>query len=129
MLSNRTAAFNLAVRDLARARSFYQDTLGLTPGGPSGPQLAIVTSGASTLLLYLSEHAGSNQATALTWSVGAELDRIVADLKAKGVAFEHYPGPHLTLEPTGDIHAMPSGTHRIAWFKDPDGNILSLTNS
>ena len=127
MLSTYTAAVNLAVTDLDRARRFYADTLGLTPGGPSGPGLAIFKAGASTLLVYVSEHAGSNQATAVTWSVGDQLDTIVAALQAKGVPFEHYPSPHMTLE--GDIHRMAHGTHRIAWFKDPDGNILSLINS
>lgn len=127
MLGTQTPATNLAVRDLARARQFYTDVLGLTPGGPSGPQLAILHAGSAKLLLYVSEHAGSNQATALTWSVGDQLETVVAALRARGVTFEHYPGPHMTLQ--GDVHVMTHGTHRIAWFKDPDGNILSLTNT
>ena len=48
----------------------------------------------------------------------------VADLKKKGVAFEHYRLPELTLE--GDVYAAPDGHMRVAWFKDPDGNILNL---
>ncbi len=127
-LSDHNAAINLAVRDLAAARRFYEETLGLTPSDPSGPTLVAYRTGASTLLVYTSEFAGSNKATATTWSVGAELDSLVAALNAKGVTFEHYDNlPQLVRE--GDIHAVPNATHRIAWFKDPDGNILSLTNS
>ena len=128
MRSDFSAAVNVAVRDLTVARHFYGEVRGLKPGGPAGPQLAIFRSGDSRLLIYLSEFAGSNKATAITWSVGAEIDTVVAALKSKGVIFEHYPSTHMVLEPDGDIHAMPGGTHRIAWFKDPDGNILSLTN-
>ena len=50
-----------------------------------------------------------------------DVDGLVKDLKAKGVAFEHYDLPGLTRK--GDVHV--AGTHKNAWFKDPDGNILA----
>jgi hypothetical protein len=56
--------------------------------------------------------------------VGAELDAIVRTLGGKGVVFEHYDLPGLTRE--GDIHV--AGPMKVAWFKDPDGNIHSLMN-
>jgi len=56
--------------------------------------------------------------------VGEDLERVVAALKAKGVRFEHYDMPNTTL--TGDIHVMDK--MKVAWFKDPDGNILNLVN-
>jgi hypothetical protein len=56
--------------------------------------------------------------------VGGALDAIVRALAAKGVAFEHYDFPGTTRQ--GDVHV--SGKTRVAWFKDPDGNILSIVN-
>jgi hypothetical protein len=58
------------------------------------------------------------------WSVGEDLDDIVQALKRKGVTFEHYDMPGMTLE--GDVHV--AGDLRAAWFKDPDGNIINLSS-
>ena len=80
--------------------------------------------GPSFLLVYPSEYAGTNQATAATWAVGDDFEAAVEGLREKGVAFEQYDLPETTRE--GDIHVM--GDMRAAWFKDPDGNILSLVN-
>jgi catechol 2,3-dioxygenase-like lactoylglutathione lyase family enzyme len=123
MLGGKEAAATLAVSDLERARDFYENTLGLAtvqedPGG------ILYRSGSSTVLVYPSQYAGTNQATAASWAVGDDLDAIVDDLRAKGVTFERYDLPETTRE--GDIHVM--GDLRGVWFKDPDGNILSLTD-
>jgi hypothetical protein len=74
--------------------------------------------------VYRSENAGTNRATAVTWEVGKQVDKLVRELKAKGVAFEHYDMPGLKVE--GDVHVGEG--MRIAWFKDPDGNILSIAS-
>ncbi len=74
--------------------------------------------------MYVSRYAGLNKATAVTWPVGNELEEIVRALEAKGVTFEHYDMPGLKLE--GDIHV--GGDMKVAWFKDPDGNIMNLVN-
>jgi hypothetical protein len=74
---------------------------------------------------YEVEYAGSNKATTLLWSVGAEVESIARKLKDKGVVFEHYDMPGLTLK--GDVYDD-GGKMQVAWFKDPDGNILSITN-
>ncbi len=71
-----------------------------------------------------SEFAGTNKATAATWIVGKDLDAIVDTLQSRGVTFEHYDFPGTAR--TGDIHE--AGKMRVAWLKDPDGNILSLVN-
>ncbi len=76
----------------------------------------------STLLVYKSQYAGTNKATAATWTVGSEIEYIVRKLKVKGVVFEHYNLPGMTRK--GDIHVADG--MKAAWFKDPDGNILSL---
>jgi hypothetical protein len=75
------------------------------------------------VLVYPSEFAGTNQATAASWAVGDDFDAIVQDLKGKGVTFEHYDElPETTRE--GDVHML--GDSKAVWFKDPDGNILNL---
>jgi len=122
MLGNINASANLAVRDIDTARKFYQDTLGLTPVGSKGEEVIVFRSGDTTLNVYRSQYAGSNQATAVTWAVGDRVDAIARALKEKGVAFEHYDMPGITHE--GDVHV--GHGMRVAWFKDPDGNILNL---
>ena len=125
MLGDRDAAATLAVSDLDRARAFYEDTLGLTPA-MENPGAVLYRSGASIVLVYPSAYAGTNQATAASWAVGDDFDAIVDGLREKGVAFERYDDlPDTTRE--GDIHLM--GEFKSAWFKDPDGNILNLTNT
>ncbi len=124
MLGNKDAVANIAVKDLQAARKFYEGTLGLKAVGTEGDDLVAFRSGGSTLFVYRSDFAGTNKATAVTWNVGDEVDATVRDLKAKGVAFEHYTMPGMKLE--GDVHV--GGGMRIAWFKDPDGNILSVVS-
>ena len=124
MFEKTKALATIAVRDTATARRFYEGALGLKPL-PS-PQKGSITyeSGDTNLLVYESAYAGTNKATSATFVVGDGLDRTVEELKTKGVKFEHYDLPNTTLK--GDIHE--SGDTRVAWFKDPDGNILSLVN-
>ena len=124
MLGNHDAAANIAVRDIAVARNFYEGVLGLAVSSTEGQALVIYRCGHSTILVYRSEYAGTNQATALTWTVGDKVDELARALKAKGVWFEHYEMPQTRLE--GDVHV--AGERRIAWFRDPDGNILSFVN-
>ena len=121
MLGSRNAVANLAVRDLDRARDFYTGTLGLEQVGGEGDELIVLKSGDSTVNVYRSEFAGTNEATAVTWEV-EDIDAEVADLKGKGVMFEHYDMPELELR--GDIHV--GHGMKVAWFKDPDGNILNI---
>ena len=121
MLGEIDAAANLAVRDVASARRFYEDVLGLTPTGGQGEEVVTYRSGRTTLNVYRSEHAGTNKATAVTWAV-PDIDGVVQSLKAKGVAFERYAMPGLTLE--GEVHV--GYGMKVAWFKDPAGNILNL---
>jgi len=113
----------LAVKDLSRARRFYEDVLGLEKVDEEGDQLVAYRSGGSTINVYRSEFAGTNKATAVTWEVD-NIEDAIRDLKSKGVAFEHYKMPGLRQE--GDLYVAETGDMRTAWFKDPDGNILSL---
>ena len=121
MLGTRKAVANLATRDLDKARLFFTETLGLKEVSREGDELITLASGDSNLNVYRSEFAGTNKATAVTWEVD-DIDAEVAALKAKGVTFEHYDMDGLELD--GDVHV--GGGMKIAWFKDPDGNILNI---
>ena len=123
MLGNATVQPMLPVKDLKSAKKFYEQTLGLKKIGEMGEEAVTFKSGEGTLVVYRSEFAGTNKGTAALWEVD-DVDGTVKDLKAKGVAFEHYNLPGLTRK--GDIHV--AGPMKVAWFKDPGGNILSVQN-
>ena len=122
MLGKVDATPMIAVTDLNRARKFYEDTLGLRTEDEWGGEGATLKSGDTFINVYKSEFAGTNKATALTFQVD-DIDREVSELKDKGIFFEKYDLPG--LEPRGDLY-VGEGGFKTAWFKDPDGNILSL---
>ena len=124
MLGDKEAVANIAVKNLETAKKFYEETLGLTQIGAEGQEVIIFRSGSSKIYVYKSQYAGTNQATAVTWVVGKDIESVVRELKAKGVTFEHYNMPDTTRE--DDIHV--AGNMKVAWFKDPDGNILNIIN-
>ncbi len=120
MLGKADATPMIAVKDLDRARTFYEDTLGLKQVDDFGEGF-MLRSGATKVSVYRSEFAGTNKATALSFDVD-DVDSQVRELKDKGVSFEHYDLPG--LERQGDVYVAQG--MKTAWFKDPDGNILSL---
>ncbi|HTI65555.1 MAG TPA: VOC family protein [Gemmatimonadaceae bacterium] len=123
MLGNAEVAATLAVMDIDRAKRFYEGRLGLTLSRGPQPGVLIFKVGRSSLVVYSSEFAGTNKATAATWMV-ENVEATVKMLKAKGISFEHYDFPGVTLH--GDVHEM--GESKAAWFKDPDGNILAIVS-
>jgi catechol 2,3-dioxygenase-like lactoylglutathione lyase family enzyme len=126
MLGDKEAVATLAVKDLKVARKFYEGVLGLKVVGPENPEALTFKSGNSTVIVYRSQYAGSNKATAANWLVGKhDIESTVRGLRDRGVVFEHYDIPGMTRD--GDIHAMED--FKTAWFKDPDGNILCLMNT
>ena len=124
MLGRHDVGATIAVSDLAAARSFYENSLGLEPAMDMGEEAVVYSSGASQVMVYRSDYAGTNKATAATWSAGDDFDGIVDDLHRKGVPFEQYDLPGTTRD--GDVHTM--GEMRGVWVKDPDGNILSIVD-
>jgi catechol 2,3-dioxygenase-like lactoylglutathione lyase family enzyme len=122
MLRDKEIVATVAVKDLAAARKFYEGTLGLKVASTEGAEAVTFESGRSSLLVYRSQFAGTNQATAFNVNVGTEIGNTIAALKERGVKFEHYDFPGVTRE--GDVHLM--GPSKAAWFKDPDGNIIAL---
>lgn len=125
MFADNDVFATIAVKDLNVARPFYEETLGLKQAdGEQGEEsVRIYRTGNTKVMVYTSQFAGTNKATAATW-IDDDVDATVKALKAKGVTFEHYDFPDSKLE--GDVHVM--GTMRAAWFKDPDGNILALVS-
>lgn len=125
MLGDKEAVAMVAVRDMQQARDFYEQVLGLRSIDDAGGEVVTYQCGPSKLNVYRSEFAGTNQATCALWNVGDQIAMIAAALKDKGVRFEHYQMPGMTLE--GDVHV--GGGMKVAWFRDPDGNILSLVGA
>ena len=123
MLKNADAVATIAVKNLDAAAKFYEGTLGLSRAGGEDGEVIVFESGDTSINVYKSNFAGTNKATALTWTVD-DVDDVVRTLKGKGIKFEHYDLPETRRE--GDVHV--SGDIKVAWFKDPDGNILSVVN-
>lgn len=124
MLGKADATPMIAVTDLDRAKDFYENKLGLSTDNEWGEEGVTLKSGDTLVNVYRSEYAGTNKATALNFDVD-DIATEVSDLKSKGIMFEHYDLPGLKQE--GDIYTAEG--MKTAWFKDPDGNILSLIES
>lgn len=127
MLRDRNSSAIVAVSDLARARQFYGETLGLElvqdhEGEDCGDVLGYRT-GTTFLTVYKSDYAGANKANAVTWAMDGDLSETVAGLRARGVMFERYDFPG--MEWRDGVHEGDGGV-KLAWFKDPDGNIRHL---
>lgn len=125
MLSESNAVAMIAVKDIGAARSFYENTLGLKAVGHEGEEVVTYRSGATVINVYRSDFAGTNKATSVVWDMGKELESAAKALKDKGVAFEHYDMPGMKVD--GDVYIAEG--MKVAWFKDPDGNILSLVGN
>jgi catechol 2,3-dioxygenase-like lactoylglutathione lyase family enzyme len=124
VLGGKEAMATVAVRDLNAAKRFYEGTLGLKLTDAQEEEALTYQAGKTKLLVYRSQYAGSNKATATTWLIGNDVEKVVQTLKGKGVAFEHYDMPGMTRK--GDVHV--AGDMKAAWFKDPDGNIHALVS-
>jgi extradiol dioxygenase family protein len=124
LLKDAPSSAIVAVRDLDRAREFYAETLGLEP--EAGAEEGVVTfrTGDTKLVVYESEFAGTNKANAVVWNGGADFDAIADQLRDAGVTFEAYPD--LGMEVSRGVHR--DGDFKGVWFKDPDGNVLHVTN-
>ena len=123
MLNDANVQPMLPVSDLREAGRFYHDVLGLEQVGDESEEALVFRTGDTTLCVYRSEFAGTNKGTAALWEV-PDVRQTVEELKARGVRFEHYDMPDLSRD--GDVYR--AGDLSVAWFKDPDGNILSIQN-
>ncbi len=122
MLNDSAVTANVPAADLARARAFYADVLGLTPVDENPGGLVFTTSGGTSFFLYETAFAGQAGHTIAQWHV-ADVAAEVAELQAKGLRFEHYDMPGVSWD--GDVATM-EGMGRAAWFKDSEGNIMCI---
>lgn len=116
--------------DIARARSFYVDKLGLTavpiPNEDAGDTL-LLRSGNSYLLVYERPTPSLADHTLAGWMV-ADIESVADDLIAHGVTIDTFPGmPDVTWDTRG-IASLPNGI-RTVWFRDPDGNYLAVNET
>jgi catechol 2,3-dioxygenase-like lactoylglutathione lyase family enzyme len=110
-----------ATRDLGRAKAFYRDTLGLRM--VSEDEFALAFDAAGTMLrITRVQKVAAAEYTVLGWQV-PDIVRMAKNLQKAHVTLQRYPG--MPQDELG-IWTSPSGA-RVAWFKDPDGNTLSIT--
>jgi catechol 2,3-dioxygenase-like lactoylglutathione lyase family enzyme len=121
-LSSCKVGASIAVSDLARARRFYEDVLGLAAEIDAGDNVEYRCAEDTMVYVFESPNAGTAQATLASWRV-EDIDVAVEQLGTQGVVFERYAtGPVVT----DDRGVASFGDNRIAYFKDPDGNVLSI---
>ena len=114
----------IPAKDVARARRFYEDKLGFKPKEEVSDGVVYEFAGGTSCFLYPTPNAGTSQASQAFWQVD-DVDREIAELKARGVAFEHYDIPG-ERSASGAIAA---GGAKAAWFKDTEGNIMAIIES
>jgi catechol 2,3-dioxygenase-like lactoylglutathione lyase family enzyme len=125
MLNRGQPMGSIVASDLKSARQFYEEVVGLTPLAESTPGVIAYPCGQSSLFVRQSDGMRPIAATAATWFVGDEIETVVRELSRKGIHFENY-GPSGAAK-DGDVHIF--GKMRLAWFKDPDGNVHALANA
>jgi predicted enzyme related to lactoylglutathione lyase len=114
----------IPAKDLARARQFYEQKVGLTPKEETAGGVVYEFAGNTACFLYPTPNAGTSRASQAFWDV-EDLEREMAELKSRGVTFEEYDLPDMKTE--NGIAA--GGGARAAWFKDSEGNIMALIQS
>ena len=108
--------------DLNRARKFYEEVLGIQPESEAEAGITYRCGKGSTFFLFPTQHAGTGQHTLGGWLVD-DIEKAVAVLRDRGVAFEEYDFPGLkTVDGIADL-----GSERAAWFKDTEGNTLAVS--
>ncbi|MFE4198748.1 VOC family protein [Paenarthrobacter sp. NPDC056912] len=126
MLKDQQVGAVLPAQDIARARAYYSEKLGLEPENPDDDDNLQYRCGDGTgFFLYQTPNAGTAKNTQMGWMV-SDVAATVAELRDKGVTFEDYDFPGLKTE--NGVATMPDGS-AAAWFLDTEGNILSLNQS
>ena len=126
MFENYPMQVSLPAADLDRAMDWYSDKLGLKPTEVDDQgRSAWYESGGIRFLVYLTEHAGTNKATAASFTV-ADFDGAIASLREAGAEFEEVDfGEIKTVD---GVLTTPDGS-KVAWLKDSEGNILAVANT
>jgi len=124
MLQNSPFYAYIPARDVARARRFYEDKLGLKAREEVAGGVVYEFGKGTAAFLYPTPNAGTSRASQAFWQV-ADIEREVAELKKRGVKFEDYDMPGMKTEDG----IFTGGGARAAWFKDSEGNILAVIQS
>jgi catechol 2,3-dioxygenase-like lactoylglutathione lyase family enzyme len=129
MLAEGRVATRLPAQDLARARAFYADKLGLEPV-EERPGGLLYRSAAGDFVLFASSGAPSGEHTQMAWEVD-DIEAVVGELRARGVVFEDYDIPGLTTvdgiaDVKGNYPSKGGIGERGAWFRDSEGNLLAI---
>ena len=111
----------LPVKDMARARHFYESQLGLRPRGLKPDGKFVYHCGGTELALFPKPEGTKAEHTAVSFRV-ADIAAAIGELKSRGVAFADYDFPG--LKTVGHVCVL--GSEKAAWFQDPEGNILCL---
>lgn len=121
MLKDAEVMAMVPVKEIKIAEKFYSQTLGLNKINESMAGITYIC-GSGKLFVYVTPSAGTAKSTIATWEVN-DIGKIVKDLRLKGIKFMHYDYPGATHE--GDVHVWEG--MKAAWFLDPAGNILGLS--
>jgi predicted enzyme related to lactoylglutathione lyase len=114
----------IPAKDVARARKFYEEKLGLKPKQEIAGGVAYEFGKGTGCFLYPTPNAGTSKASQAFWQV-EDVEREVRELKGRGVKFEDYDMPGMKTENGIAV----AGGAKAAWFKDSEGNILALVQS
>lgn len=120
MLQNAPMYAYIPVKDVDRARKFYEGKLGFTPKEETAGGLVYEFAKGTGCFLYPTANAGTSQASQAFWQV-EDIEHEVAELKARGVRLETYDIPGVD-----DEGILTDGGARAAWFKDTEGNIMAV---
>lgn len=123
MLQSAPMYSYIPAKDVARARKFYEEKLGIKPKQETAGGVVYEFGNGTACFLYPTPNAGTSQASQAFWQV-EDIEREVADLKARAVKFEKYDMPE--MDENGILTA---GGAKAAWFKDTEGNIMALIQS
>ena len=121
MLQNFPMHAYIPVKDIARARSFYERKLGFKPKEEAEGGVIYEFAGHTACFLYPSPNAGTSKASQAFWQVD-DVAREVAELKGRGVKFEEYNAPGMKTVDS----VLTAGGAKTAWFKDSEGNIMAV---
>jgi predicted enzyme related to lactoylglutathione lyase len=121
MLQNSPMYAYIPAADLSRARNFYEKKVGFKPGKEIAGGVSYEFGKGTGCFLYPTPNAGSSKASQAFWQVD-DVEREVAELKARGVTFEEYDSPG--MKTVNSI--LTAGGAKAAWFKDSEGNTMAL---
>jgi predicted enzyme related to lactoylglutathione lyase len=121
MLQNAPMYSYIPAKDVARARRFYEDKVGLKPKQEIAGGVVYEFGKGTACFLYPTQNAGTSRASQAYWQV-QDIEREVAELKKRGVQFEEYDMP--AMKTVNSIFT--GGGAKAAWFKDSEGNILAV---